>query len=91
VLLKAVSAELNIAPKLLASAEDLERLAQYDDADVPPLRGWRRQFFGDKALALKAGTLALGIKNREIRLFPLKAAQDPKDQHENHADQERGA
>ena len=71
VLLKAVSAELNIAPKLLASAEDLERLAQYDDADVPPLRGWRRQFFGEKALALKAGTLALGIKNREVRLFPL--------------------
>ncbi len=71
VLLKAVSAELNIAPRLLASSEDLERLAQYDHADIPALKGWRRQFFGEKALALKAGTLALGIKNKEICLFPL--------------------
>ena len=59
VLLKAVSAELNVAPKLLASAEDLEKLAQHDHADIPALRGWRRQFFGEKALALRAGTLAL--------------------------------
>lgn len=72
VLLKAVSAELNVAPRLLASADDLEKLAQYDDADIPALRGWRREFFGEKALALKAGTLALGIKNREVRLFPLE-------------------
>ncbi len=87
VLLKAVSAELNVAPKLLASAEDLEKLAQHDHADIPALRGWRRQFFGEKALALRAGTLALGIKNREVRLFPLKAAQEPNDQAEKHADQ----
>ncbi len=71
VLLKAVSAELNVAPKLLASAEDLEKLARYDHSDIPALRGWRREFFGEKALALKAGTLALGIKNKEVQLFPL--------------------
>ncbi len=71
VLLKAVSAELNIASKLLASSDDLEKLAQYDDPDIPALKGWRRQFFGEKAMALKAGTLALGIKNKEVHLFPL--------------------
>lgn len=71
VLLKAVSAELNIAPKLLASAEDLEKLAQFDEPDIPALKGWRRQLFGDKALALKSGTLTLGLKNKEIHLFPL--------------------
>ena len=71
VLLKAVSAELNIAPKLLASSEDLEKLAQYEDPDVAALRGWRRQHFGEKALALKAGRLALGVKNKEVHLFPL--------------------
>jgi ribonuclease D len=71
VLLKAVSAELNVAPKLLASSEDLEKLAQYDDADIPALRGWRREFFGEKALALKNGSMALGIKNKEVRLIPL--------------------
>ncbi len=71
VLLKAVSADLNIAPKLLASTEDLEKLAQFDEADVPALKGWRRQFFGEKALALKSGKLALGIKKREISVFEL--------------------
>ncbi len=71
VLLKSVSAELNIAPKLLASADDLEKLAQFDEPDIPALKGWRRQLFGEKALALKSGTLALGIKNKEVRLFPL--------------------
>jgi ribonuclease D len=71
VLLKAVSAELNIAPKLLASADDLEKLAQFDEPDIPALKGWRRQLFGEKALALMAGTLALGIKNKEIRTVPL--------------------
>jgi ribonuclease D len=71
VLLKAVSAELNIAPKLLASADDLEKLAQFDEPCIPALKGWRRQLFGEKALALKAGRLALGIKNKEICTVPL--------------------
>ncbi len=71
VLLKAVSAELNIAPKLLASSEDLEKLAQQEEPDIPALKGWRRQLFGEKALALKTGTLALGIKNKEVSLFQL--------------------
>jgi ribonuclease D len=71
VLLKAVSAELNIAPKLLASGDDLEKLAQFDDPDIPALKGWRRQLFGEKALALKTGRLALGIKNKEVTAVPL--------------------
>jgi ribonuclease D len=71
VLLRAIAAELNIAPKLLASADDLEKLAQLDEPDVPALKGWRRQLFGEKALALKSGALALGIKNNEVSLFPL--------------------
>jgi ribonuclease D len=78
VLLKAVSAELNIAPKLLASGDDLDKLAQLDEPDVPALHGWRRQLFGEKALALKAGALALGIKNNEVAVFPLKLAKEPK-------------
>jgi ribonuclease D len=77
VLLKAVSADLNIAQKLLASGEDLEKLAQYDEADIPALKGWRRQHFGEKAIALKTGRLALGIRNREITIFPLETANEP--------------
>jgi ribonuclease D len=71
VLLKAVSADLNVAPRLLASAEDLEKIAQFDDVDIPALKGWRLHYFGEKAMALKSGTLALGIKNNEVKLFPL--------------------
>jgi len=71
VLLKAVSAELNVASKLLASSDDLEKLAQFDHPDIPALKGWRLKFFGEKALALKTGKLALGIENKEVRLFPL--------------------
>jgi len=80
VLLKSVSAELNIAPKLLASSEDLEKLAQFDEADVQPLKGWRREFFGGKALALKNGSLALGIKNNEVTVFHLQPSDQPHDQ-----------
>jgi ribonuclease D len=69
--LKAVSAELNIASKLLASGDDLEKLAQFDEPDIPALKGWRRQLFGEKALALKTGRLALGIKNKEVTAVPL--------------------
>jgi ribonuclease D len=71
VLLKSVAATLDVAPKLIASSDDLERLAQADDAAIPALFGWRRQLFGEKALALKHGKLALSIKNKEIALIDL--------------------
>ena len=50
VLLKAVSAELNIAPKLLASGEDLEKLAQYDEPDVPALKAGGGSFSARRRL-----------------------------------------
>jgi ribonuclease D len=77
VLLKSVSAGLNVAPKLLASDEDLDKLAQFDEPDIPALKGWRRQFFGEKALELKTGRLALGIKNNEISAIPLEPTDQP--------------
>jgi ribonuclease D len=55
----------------LASGDDLEKLAQFDEPDIAALRGWRRQLFGEKALALRSGQLALGIKNKEVAVFPL--------------------
>lgn len=73
VLLKAVSGELNIAPKLIAGTEDLEKLALSDDADICALKGWRRQVFGEKALALKSGDAALMVRNGRIRLLDLSA------------------
>jgi len=61
VLLRMVSESQHVAAKVIATVEDLERIAADDDADVPALNGWRRELFGEKALALKHGKLALAI------------------------------
>jgi len=68
-LLKIQSAEHEVAAKLIASQADLELIAQNDAADVPALKGWRREIFGDDALALKNGKLAIGLKNNKIQKF----------------------
>lgn len=61
VLLKATADTERVAPKIIASSDDLEEIASNDAADVPALKGWRRELFGEKALALKNGSLALRI------------------------------
>ncbi|MFN3673280.1 MAG: ribonuclease D [Bosea sp. (in: a-proteobacteria)] len=61
VLLKAVADSERVAPKIIASSDDLEAIATDDAADVPALQGWRRGVFGEKALALKNGQLGLRI------------------------------
>ncbi len=69
VLLKAVAAQHGVAPKLIATSEDLEKIALNSNADVPAMHGWRRELFGEAALALKAGRLALTMKGGEIEWF----------------------
>ncbi|TCR66280.1 ribonuclease D [Bosea sp. BK604] len=61
VLLKATADAERVAPKILASSDDLEAISFDDDADVPALQGWRREVFGEKAVALKNGRLSLRI------------------------------
>ncbi|CAN7242464.1 ribonuclease D [Bosea sp. LjRoot90] len=61
VLLKATADTERVAPKIIASSDDLEEIASNDEADVPALKGWRRELFGEKALALKNGSLSLRI------------------------------
>ncbi|CAD5256361.1 Ribonuclease D [Bosea sp. 62] len=61
VLLKATADAERVAPKIIASTDDLEEIAGNDEADVPALHGWRREIFGEKALALKNGSLSLKI------------------------------
>jgi ribonuclease D len=63
VLLKARSAEHGVAPKLIATTEDLEQIALEAEADVPALHGWRRELFGEDALRLKRGELGLSVRN----------------------------
>jgi ribonuclease D len=66
VLLKAVADAEKVAPKILATIDDLEAIASKDDADIPALKGWRREVFGEKALALKAGNLSLRIEKGRV-------------------------
>ena len=49
-----------VAAKVIATVDDLDRIAADDEADVPALKGWRRELFGDKALALKHGQAGAG-------------------------------
>jgi ribonuclease D len=66
VLLRMISERHHVAAKVIATVDDLERIAADDAADVPALTGWRRELFGEKALALKYGKLALAIENGRV-------------------------
>ena len=78
VLLKAVSENEGVAPKIIATVEELDAIAEDDNADVPSLHGWRRQLFGEKALALKSGRLGLAMDRGRVvvRDVPAAAARD---------------
>jgi ribonuclease D len=66
VLLRMTSEKHGVAAKVIATVDDLDRIAADDDADVPALKGWRRELFGDKALALKHGRLALAVERNRV-------------------------
>lgn len=70
-LLKIASTENEVASKLIANSSDLEEIALDDEADVPALKGWRREIFGEDALAIKHGKLAIGLKDGQITKFPI--------------------
>jgi ribonuclease D len=69
VLLAAKAEASEVAPRLIANSDDLDRLATEAMPDVPALSGWRRIVFGEDALALKAGRLALGVTGRNVTLI----------------------
>ena len=81
VLLKATAGRHGVAPKLIATSDELEQIARSDDADAAALRGWRRKLFGEDALALKRGELALAIREGEVTVLgpEVSAAEEPKD------------
>jgi ribonuclease D len=66
VLLRMTAERHSVAAKVIATVEDLDRIAGDDEADVPALRGWRRDLFGEQALALKHGRLALSIERSRV-------------------------
>jgi ribonuclease D len=74
VLLKHCAEESDVAQRLIATSAELEELALDDEADVPALKGWRRELFGARALDLKAGRIGLAVRDRQIVLIEPPAA-----------------
>jgi ribonuclease D len=68
VLLQAKSEENHVAPRLIASSDEIDRLVLEDAPDIPALHGWRREVFGEDALALKQGRIALSAAGRQVKL-----------------------
>jgi len=66
VLLRMTAERHGVAAKVIATMDDLDRIAADDDADVPALSGWRRELFGEKAIALKHGRLALAVEHNRV-------------------------
>ncbi|MGH7089814.1 MAG: ribonuclease D [Stellaceae bacterium] len=75
VLLKLKCEENGVAHKLVANADDLERIAAQDDAPVRPLSGWRWELFGKDAIDLKHGRLALTAAGKRISLVRLGSGE----------------
>ena len=66
VLLRMTSEQHGVAAKVIATVDELEQIAADDAADVAALKGWRRELFGEKALALKEGRLALSVERGRV-------------------------
>jgi ribonuclease D len=66
VLLRMTAERNGVAAKVIATVDDLERIAADDAADVAAMKGWRREMFGEKALALKHGKLALAVDKHRV-------------------------
>ncbi|PIE08788.1 MAG: ribonuclease D [Rhodobacterales bacterium] len=71
VLLKTRSEQQKVAQKLIASAADLDLIAA-GRRDVPALSGWRREVFGEDALKLCDGKVALAAKGQRVRVIELQ-------------------
>ncbi|KJS13246.1 MAG: ribonuclease D [Hoeflea sp. BRH_c9] len=72
VLLKLTVEKENVAAKIIATSDDLEAIAiDGEAADVPALKGWRRELFGDRALKLIRGELVLRFIDKKVEAVEL--------------------
>ena len=70
VLLKAKSEEAGVAPKLIAATSELDALSA-GQRDLPMLHGWRKEVFGDDALRLCRGEIALSAAGGAVRVLTV--------------------
>jgi ribonuclease D len=72
VLLRIKSDQNGVAAKIIATSDDLELFARGHDDQCSVLRGWRRKIYGEDALALRDGKLALGLDKKGLKLVDVK-------------------
>lgn len=70
VLLKATTESTGVAPKLIATSAELDQIAA-GKRDVAALSGWRYEVFGQDALRLCEGRIALAAKGRSVKVIEL--------------------
>ncbi len=71
VLLNAAAEQNNVAARLVAGGDEIEALALDETAPNPILEGWRREMFGEDALRLIRGEIALSAKGKRIKIVEL--------------------
>jgi len=73
VLLKMKAEESGAAQRLVASSDDIDLIAAFgEEADVPALRGWRREVFGEDALKLCRGEIGLAVKGKRLDVIVVE-------------------
>lgn len=70
VLLKAKAEQSNVAQRLIASSSDLDDIAA-GERDVHALAGWRAKLFGNDALRLCNGEIALSANGSSVKIVEL--------------------
>ena len=75
--LKGVAGRNKVAARLVATSDHIEAIAADDAADVPALKGWRREIFGEKAVALKRGELWVAVDGSRLAFEPREAPPRP--------------
>jgi len=71
-LLRLRAEAVGVAPRLIANAEDIEKLAAHEDEGVPALTGWRAEVFGNDVKLLRRGELAIALENGEAVIVELE-------------------
>src|SRR5579863_2428391 len=74
-LLRLRAEEAGVAPRLIANAEDIEKLAANEDDGVAALHGWRNEVFGRDALAMRKGELAIALEKGEAVVVELETEE----------------
>ena len=77
VLLKLCCEEAGVAQRLVATADDLQSIAAFEDQTLPALNGWRYRLFGKQALQLKRGEIALSLQNGQVIALPVSGIGHP--------------